>query len=139
MRMLTSSILMSSIRASSTRHPMPSTTHAGLLPLNPLDFLVLAVLADGPLHGYGLAREITSRSGGAVEVRPGNLYRVLDRLLRRDLVAEAPPGPAEPTGEPARRDYRITELGRSVLAAEERVRRRVTAASAGLRKLTEPA
>lgn len=118
---------------------MPATSHAGLLPLNPLDFLVLAVLADGPLHGYGLAREIGSRSGGAVVVRPGNLYRVLDRLLRRDLVAEAPPRVATPAAEPPRRDYRITDHGRYVLAAEERVRRRVTAASAGLRKLTEPA
>jgi DNA-binding PadR family transcriptional regulator len=126
---------------------MPATAAATAaasehLPLAPLDYLVLVVLADGPLHGYGLAREIGQRSDGVVEVRPGNLYRVLDRLLRRDLVAEATQeggdGAADGT-ESTRRDYRITGLGRSVLAAEERMRHRIAAASAGLRKLTEPA
>jgi DNA-binding PadR family transcriptional regulator len=109
-----------------------------LLPLNPLDFLVLAVLADGPLHGYGLALEIGERSGGAVTVRPGNLYRVLDRLLRRELVEEVP-ADGGAGAETPRRDYRITGHGRAVLAAEERLRRRVAAASAGLRNLSEPA
>lgn len=120
---------------------MPAAEATDFLPLGPLDHLVLVVLADGPLHGYGLAREIGERSGGLVEVRPGNLYRVLDRLLRRDLVAEAVEegGDGAGGGEKTRRDYRITDLGSSVLAAEERMRHRVAAASAGLRKLTEPA
>lgn len=110
----------------------PPTDH---LPLNPLDFLVLAILADGPLHGYGLAGEIGERTGGAVEVRPGNLYRVLDRLLQRGLVAEVPPQDSAP----GRRDVRITDRGREALRAEERMRRRVLAASAGLREITETA
>lgn len=111
------------------------TPPADLLPLNPLDFLVLAVLADGPLHGYGLAREIGERTGGAVEVRAGNLYRVLDRLLQRGLVSEVPPQDSEP----GRRDFRITDGGRAALRAEDRMRRRVLAASAGLRDITETA
>lgn len=111
------------------------TSPTELLPLNPLDFLVLAVLADGPLHGYGLAREIGQRTGGAVEVRPGNLYRVLDRLLERRLVSEVPPQESEP----GRRDFRITGDGRAALRADERMRRRLLATSAGLRKITETA
>lgn len=114
---------------------MPRHVTTDLLPLNPIDFLVLAVLADGQLHGYGLAQEIGARTGGAVEVRPGNLYRVLDRLSRRGLVAEV----ANAAAEASRRDYRITERGRQALVAEERLRRRVVAASEGLRELEETA
>ncbi len=108
---------------------------SGELPMNPMEHLVLTVLLDGPLHGYGVATEIERRSGGAVAVHPGNLYRVLDRLLRRGLVAEA----AAADGAGGRRDYRVTDAGRAMLRAEDRLRRAVHAASAGLRKLTEPA
>lgn len=108
---------------------------SGELPMNPMEHLVLTVLLDGPLHGYGVATEIERRSGGAVAVHPGNLYRVLDRLLQRALIAEVEPE----NGAAGRRDYRVTGAGKAVVEAEDRLRRRVRAASAGLRKLTEPA
>src|SRR3990172_2430001 len=46
------------------------------LPLRPLEFLVLAVLEDEPLHGYGMVQRIESRTGGVVRAPPGHLYRV---------------------------------------------------------------
>ena len=60
-----------------------------LLPMNPVEFLVLVVLADAEMHGYGLVREIGERTGGRVRLRAGNLYRVLDRLLKRELIEES--------------------------------------------------
>ena len=41
------------------------------------DLLVLAVLGDGPQHGYGLAQEIAVRTKGQVAIRAADLYRVL--------------------------------------------------------------
>lgn len=88
----------------------------GFLPLNNMDFLVLAVLMDGERHGYGIVKDIAARTNGRVALRPGNLYRVVDRLMDRRLVeagerkeAEGPSGP--------RRHFRITALGRKVAAA----------------------
>ena len=42
--------------------------------------LVLAVLRDGPLHGYGIAREIERRSEQALKCREGTLYPALLKL-----------------------------------------------------------
>ena len=46
----------------------------------------------------------------------GNLYRVLDRLLERGLVAET--GAVEADADERRRYFRATALGRRVAAAE---------------------
>ncbi len=88
-----------------------------LLPLKPTDFLVLAVLQDGPLHGYALSQEMERRSAGYVRVRPGDLYRVLYRLAEQDLiVGEQPAGSAERR----RTAYRLSDLGQRVVVAEAR-------------------
>lgn len=88
------------------------------LPLRPVEFLVLSVLHDGQLHGYGIVQQIGQRTGGRIEVKPGNLYRVLDRLLDRGLLDEVDNEPATETPEERRRYYGITDLGRAVVRAE---------------------
>lgn len=90
------------------------------LPLKPLEFLVLAVLDAGPLHGYGMVQRIDSRTDGIVRVRPGDLYRVLYRLERRRLletVADTAPG----GGDDRRTYYALTDHGRRVLDAEAKM------------------
>src|ERR1043166_3679889 len=42
--------------------------------------LVLAVLKDQPLHGYGIAREIERRSDNALKFKEGTLYPALHAL-----------------------------------------------------------
>ena len=88
----------------------------GHLPLNSPDFFVLAALATGERHGYGIVKDIEARTRGKVRMRPGNLYRVIDRLMERGLV-EA--GSVKETGSASgrRRTYRITTLGRRVVKA----------------------
>lgn len=49
--------------------------------------LVLAVLADGPMHGYGLAKEIERRRAGYFHTRWGSLYPTLQRLESQGLIA----------------------------------------------------
>lgn len=101
------------------------------LPLRPVEFFVLAVLHDGDRHGYGIVQEIARRTASRIEVKPGNLYRVLDRLMERGLLEEAGQGVADTPDDERRRYYAITELGTRVLRAEAEV---FDAMAAGVRK-----
>jgi len=101
------------------------------LPLRPVEFFVLAVLHDGELHGYGVVQEIARRTANRIEVKPGNLYRVLDRLMERGLLEEGGLGAADAHDDERRRYYAITELGIRVVRAEAEV---FGAMAAGVRK-----
>ncbi len=90
--------------------------------LRPLEFLVLAVLQEDPLHGYAMVQRIESRTGGAVRVRPGDLYRVLYRLEKRGLLEASPK-----ERDDRRTFYGLTALGRRALREEADVLRKVVA------------
>ena len=70
--------------------------------------LVLAVLEDAPLHGYGIAREIERRSGNALKFKEGTLYPALHALERDGLIVGA--WSREGAGR-ERKVYRITPSG----------------------------
>ncbi len=94
-----------------------------LLPLKPVDFMVLLTLAAQEMHGYGLVAEIAERTEGKIRLVPGNLYAVLQRLRGRGLLDETDRRPAPDLDDQRRRYYAITALGRQVVAAEaERLR-----------------
>lgn len=86
------------------------------LPLKPVDLELLLALADQDLHGYGLVQAIAEHTDGLVVLDPGNLYRVVKRLLAEGLIAESE-GEAAVAGE-RRKYYRITTLGGRVVAKE---------------------
>ena len=96
---------------------MPPDPRA-FLPLKPVDLQLLLALAERELHGYGLVQAIAEHTDGLIALEPGNLYRVVKRLLDDGLVVEAPRRDAPDLGEERRRYYRITPLGSRVLAAE---------------------
>jgi DNA-binding PadR family transcriptional regulator len=87
-------------------------------PLRPGEFLVLASLQRAPLHGYGISQAVRERTYGRVRLRPGNLYRVLDRLLERNLVEVAERRPARDRDDQRRTYYRLTPQGKRALATE---------------------
>ncbi len=87
------------------------------LPLSPRDFLVLLVLVDGPLHGWGILKAVEERVGDGVSMDPANLYRSMRRLKRDGIVAEVRQGGAD-TPADQRRNFDLTELGRAVVRAE---------------------
>ena len=89
-----------------------------LLPLRPVEFLVLLVLADGERHGYGIVQDIKYRTDGNIKLLPGNLYAVLRRLMESGLLAESSRRPAEDLNDQRRRYYHITKLGERALAAD---------------------
>lgn len=93
-------------------------------------FLILAALAAGPMHGYGVIQEVASLSSGRVTLRPGTLYGALDRLVEQHLVA---PERDEIVDGRLRRYYRLTDAGAEVLAAE--ARRLTSNAEAAVRRL----
>jgi DNA-binding PadR family transcriptional regulator len=87
------------------------------LPLKSHWFHVLLSLADGEQHGYGIMQEVLARTDHKVRLWPATLYGTLHRLMEEDLIEESPARPAE-ADDPRRRYYRLTRLGRRVLAAE---------------------
>jgi DNA-binding PadR family transcriptional regulator len=86
------------------------------LPLTPVAFEILLALADEERHGYSIMQEVEQRSGGAVTLHAGTLYRALARLLESALIEELDERPAR--GDERRRYYRLTPRGRAVAAAE---------------------
>lgn len=73
---------------------------------------LLSLLADRPMHGYDLIRELEERSGGAWRPSPGSVYPTLQLLEDEGLVTG--------TEEEGKRVYTITDAGRAEL--EERRR-----------------
>jgi DNA-binding PadR family transcriptional regulator len=86
------------------------------LPLLPAALHILLALAGEDRHGYGIMREVKRQSDGQYRLGPGTLYDNLQRLLDKGLVAESTRAALD--DDPRRRYYRLTNLGRQVLAAE---------------------
>jgi transcriptional regulator len=89
-----------------------------------LDGLLLAVLEQGPLHGYAIIAAVQQRSGGVLDLRTGTIYPALNRLERIGLLSSS----WESAGERRRRCYALTDAGRSSLASERTAWREFTAA-----------
>ena len=69
---------------------------------------VLALLTEGPMHGYQLCVEFEQRTGGTWPIKVGQIYTTLQRLERDGLVA---PGLEEGRIIP----YRLTHEGRELV------------------------
>ena len=74
----------------------------------PLQHAVLALLADGPSHGYDLRERFEQAVGPQWGLNVGHLYQVLDRLHRDGLVTAEVVAQAQ---RPDRTVYRITGAG----------------------------
>ena len=67
---------------------------------------ILALLAEEPMHGYQIIRELSERTGGAWTPSPGSVYPTLQQLEDEDLVREQ-------KSESGRRVYALTDAGRA--------------------------
>jgi len=76
-----------------------------------LDLLVLAVLADGPLHGYAVIEQLRERSADAFDLPEGTVYPVLHRLAGSGFLV----GEWNESSGRRRRTYRLTDEGRAAL------------------------
>lgn len=119
---------------------MPAAPQS-FLPLKPVDLLLLLALVDQEQHGYALARELATRTDGIVRLEPGNLYRVIKRLVDDGLIDVSSRRPVAELDDERRRYYRITALGARVAALEVQRLRSLLASRAArsLRTILEPA
>ena len=94
---------------------MPPARPTPDIPLRPPVFHILLALAQGDLHGLGIAEEIEHSSGRTIELGPGTLYRSLKEMVGQGVIEEvkAPEG-----ADPRRKYYRSSKLGRRLIAAE---------------------
>jgi len=86
-----------------------------LLPLKPIELLILTMLSAGARHGYGIRQDIVAHTEGRIALEAGNLYRHV-RTLEADGVVQETDTPDE--GDERRILYELTPFGRRVLAAE---------------------
>ncbi|MPY98711.1 MAG: PadR family transcriptional regulator [Actinophytocola sp.] len=77
-----------------------------------LDGMLLAVLEDEPLHGYGIIEALHRRSGGALDLPTGTVYPALRRLERGRWID----GSWSTVGGRKRRTYTLTRAGQRELA-----------------------
>ena len=87
------------------------------VPLSTLSLHVLLSVGEGPAHGYAIGQEVERRSGGALNPTTGALYQALKRL-RDDGLLERAEEETEQAADSRRRYFRLTELGRRVVALE---------------------
>ena len=100
------------------------------LPLKPLDFQLLTVLAGGELHGYGIVQAVKEHFPDQPPLELGSLYRIIGRMLDTALIREVKPPKDRPNDRKVRRYYAITELGLQVVRAEAARMRSLLAAQA---------
>jgi transcriptional regulator len=79
------------------------------------ELLILSLIEEQALHGYEIARRIEERSGGALRFTLASLYATLYRLEDRGWLRGRW---IERAGQRRRCYYRITDAGRTVLAAQ---------------------
>jgi DNA-binding PadR family transcriptional regulator len=89
---------------------------SSFLPLSPASLHILLALAAEELHGYAIMQAVQRESEGKYKLGPGTLYDNLQKMIERRLVEEL--GQKAGDDDPRRRYYRLSSLGRSVLAAE---------------------
>jgi DNA-binding PadR family transcriptional regulator len=73
-----------------------------------LDGMLLAIAADGPVHGYAAAQALRERSGGVFDLPEGTIYPALHRLERAGLLRS---GWSTASGR-RRRVYQLTARGK---------------------------
>ena len=123
MHRMIKTIIVASRPASARQTEMP-TDPRSLLPLRPVEYLLLLALVEEEQHGYALAKEIAERTDGVVTLEPGNLYRVIKRLSADKLVEASERKSIAPNDDERRRYYKLTSLGQQVAALEgERLRK----------------
>lgn len=80
-----------------------------------LDLLLLAVLSEGPAHGYAIIESLRTRSGDVFDLPEGTVYPALHRLEEQGLLK------SNWSEDSARRKriYQLTPKGQQALTARQ--------------------
>jgi DNA-binding PadR family transcriptional regulator len=88
-------------------HPLPSVA-----------FQILLALADKPLHGYAIMRQVEEHAEGRVRLGPATLYGSIQTLLEAGLIEDVDAPVGDDIGTERRRYYGITGAGRKIAREE---------------------
>ena len=88
-----------------------------LLPLPPATFHILLAVSSEDRHGYAIIQDVEARTGGALRLSAGTLYRSIARMVEQGLLTETSRRRTADDDE-RRRYYRITAFGTAVARAE---------------------
>ena len=80
-----------------------------------LDLLILKTLANGPVHGWAIAKRVQQMSNETLQVQQGSLYPALHRLEQQGWI-DAETKPTE-SGRIAK-FYSLTRAGKKQFAKE---------------------
>lgn len=72
---------------------------------------ILALLDEGPMHGYEMINQLSEKTGGLWSPSPGSIYPTLQLLEETGLI--------EGTEEDGKRRYSITDEGRKAVTERE--------------------
>ena len=81
-----------------------------------LDLLLLAVMEDGPRHGYAVIEELRRRTGDALDLPEGTVYPALHRLEKAGLLESR----WDDASGRRRRTYSLTNDGRGAVREKRR-------------------
>jgi DNA-binding PadR family transcriptional regulator len=100
---------------------MPTTADVdALLPLPTATFHILLSVSTEERHGYAIIQDVAARTGDAVRLSAGTLYRSVQRMLEQGLLRESRSRPPRALDDERRRYYAITPFGTRVARAEAR-------------------
>jgi DNA-binding PadR family transcriptional regulator len=98
---------------------MKANQESGKLPTIPRTaFLVMVAIGPEERHGYAIMQEVARITAGATRLGPGGVYTTIRRLLDDGLIEESAERPDGTLDDQRRRYYRLTAVGRAVVAAE---------------------
>lgn len=106
------------------------------LPVPPLWFGAMLAMADKPKHGYGIIKEIESRSATGKRPAAGTIYIALQRLLEEGLIEERTKAGKDARDGRGKRLYGLTRLGRRVTKLEAQRMTELVAISAEKKLIT---
>lgn len=88
--------------------------------------MILAFLAEGPLHGYELRRKMSQLHGYARPISDGTIYPAINRLIKSGAIAEVPDEQLR-SGALAGAAENVARAEREETARDEKVRANQTA------------
>ena len=99
---------------------MDTTNSSDIPPLSETTLFILVSLAQGPLHGYAIAKEVRALSENRVILSVSTLYTTLKRLLEGGWIERVGEDPEPDDAGRPRKVYTLTERGQRVLGAEKK-------------------
>lgn len=89
-------------------------------PLTPAVFHILLALSTEERHGYGIIKDVLTRTNGKFRLGAGTLYGSIKRMSEAGLLEESDQRPDAEHDDERRRYYCLTKRGRDAAQLEAR-------------------